>query len=82
MGQIPNAETCQKFCKDLYNTTCRWFMFDKTTNDCKLFSGSLNDLVDDCKEIGYAREPSHTLCDVVFESNSSSGCYVSLYKCK
>ena len=51
-------------------------MFDRTTNDCMLFSGSLNDLLDDCREVGYAREPSHELCDVVFQSNSSNGCYV------
>ena len=53
-------------------------MFDRTTNDCMLFSGSLNDLQDDCREVGYAREPNHASCDTVFPSNSSNGCYVSI----
>ena len=54
-------------------------MFDRTTNDCMLFSGTLNDLLDDCREVGYAREPNHELCDVVFPSNFSNGCYVSTF---
>ena len=53
-------------------------MFDRTTNDCMLFSGSLKDLQDDCREVGYAREPNHASCDAVFPSNSSDGCYVSM----
>ena len=53
-------------------------MYDRTTNDCKLFSGSLTQLHADCREVGYAREPDHGQCDVVFLANSSNGCYVSL----
>merc|ERR1712064_215248 len=56
IGQIADAQTCQSFCKDLYPGACTWFMFDRTTNDCKLFSGSLDDLRADCKEVGYAKE--------------------------
>lgn len=75
IGQVSDEATCQIFCKTLYHGICNWFMFDRTTNDCMLFSGSLNDLLDDCREVGYAREPNHELCDVVFPSNSSNGCY-------
>jgi len=75
IGQIADAQTCQSFCKDLYPGACTWFMFDRTTNDCKLFSGSLDDLRADCKEIGYAKEPAHASCDVVFDSGSENGCY-------
>ena len=57
-------------------------MFDRTTNDCRLFSGSLSDLYSDCKEVGYAKQPEHSLCDVVFESNSVNGCYVSIQNIK
>ena len=55
-------------------------MFDKTTEDCKLFSSPLNDLWNDCREVGYAREPDHELCDEMFPSDSSNGCYVSICK--
>jgi len=75
IGQIADAQTCQSFCKDLYPGACTWFMFDRTTNDCKLFSGSLDDLRADCKEVGYAKEPAHASCDVVFDSGSENGCY-------
>jgi len=75
IGQVSDAQTCQSFCKDLYRGSCAWFIFDRTTNDCKLFSGSLDDLRADCKEVGYAKEPNHSSCDTVFASNSSDGCY-------
>jgi len=75
IGHISDAQTCQRFCNELYNGTCQWFMFDKTTEDCKLFSSSLNDLWNDCREVGYAREPNHELCDEMFPSDSSNGCY-------
>jgi len=75
IGQVSDAQTCQSFCKDLYRGSCAWFIFDRTTNDCKLFSGSLDDLRADCKEVGYAKEPNHSSCDTVFASNSSNGCY-------
>ena len=54
-------------------------MYDKTTKDCKLFSSSLNDLWNDCREVGYAREPDYELCNEMFPSDSSNGCYVSIY---
>jgi len=75
IGQVSDAQTCQSFCKDLYRGSCAWFIFDRTTNDCKLFSGSLDDLRADCKEVGYAKEPNHSSCDTVFASNSTNGCY-------
>ena len=52
-------------------------MFDSTTNECKLFAGSLNDLKSVCREFGYQREPNYETCDAVFESESANGCYVS-----
>jgi len=75
IGQVSDAQKCQVLCKSLYHGTCNWFMFDRTTNDFMLFSGSLKDLQDDCREVGYAREPNHASCDTVFSSNSSDGCY-------
>ena len=53
-------------------------MFDRTTSDCKLYRSSLNDLWNDCREVGYAVEPKYDLCDQVFPANSSNGCYVSI----
>jgi len=55
IGQVDGPQKCQAFCKDLYSNTCTWFMYDRTTKDCKLFSGSLDDLRADCNEIGYPR---------------------------
>ena len=65
------------FCKNLYNGTCEWFMFDRTTNECMLFAGSLGALKSDCKEFVYTREPDYSECDVVLDTNTSNGCYVS-----
>jgi len=73
IGQVDGPQKCQAFCKDLYSNTCTWFMYDRTTKDCMLFSGSLNDLRADCNEIGYPREPSYDACDVVFSGDD--GCY-------
>ena len=53
-------------------------MFDRTTSDCKLYKSSLNDLWNDCREVGYAKEPQYDLCDQAFAANSSNGCYVSI----
>jgi len=35
----------------------------------------LNDLWNDCREVGYASEPDHELCDEMFPSDSINGCY-------
>ena len=64
-------------CKDLYNDSCNWFMWDGTTFDCKLFSGSLSDLEDDCNESGNAVHPSYSECKAVM-IKEHEGCYVSL----
>ena len=77
IGAVPDAVTCQKFCKELYAGTCEIFMYDKTTQDCRLFSGSLEDLQKDCREIGYAVEPAFTECNKVFPVQGDTGCYVS-----
>merc|ERR1719270_1425838 len=50
-------------------------MFDSTTNECKLFAGSLNDLKSVCRAFGYQREPNYETCDAVFEPESAKGCY-------
>ena len=52
-------------------------MFDRTTNDCKLFKGSLTDLHNDCREVGYAVHPKYTECDKVFDVSSAQACFVS-----
>ena len=78
IGQVSDAQNCQTSCRTLYNGTCEYFMFDRTTNDCLIFSGSMNDLQNDCREVGYAKEPNHASCDTVLPSDSSNGCYVSM----
>ena len=64
-------------CRNIYRKSCNWFMFDSTTNECKLFAGSLNDLKTVCREFGYQREPNYETCDAVFEPESAKGCYVN-----
>ena len=78
IGLVPDTQTCQSFCRNLYNGTCTWFMFDRTTSDCKLFSGSLDDLYADCKGVGYSREPDYNKCNVIFTPDSENRCYVSV----
>ena len=78
IGHVDDVQTCQEFCKDLYSGTCDWFIFDRTTNDCKIFNGTVSDFKDDCREIGYSRDPPIAACDVVFDEMSENGCYVSL----
>ena len=73
-----SVQVCQDFCKELYSNKCTWFIYDRTTNDCKLFSGSVNALKEDCRELGYMNEPSIDLCDAEFEVDSENGCLVSL----
>ena len=73
---MEDAETCQMFCKDLYPGSCNWFIFDKTSNDCKLFRGSLADFQNDCREIGYAVHPMYTECNTVFDEASDHACLV------
>jgi len=74
IGAVEDAITCQQFCKELYSTTCEWFMYDRTTNDCKLFKGTLEDLEDDCTEAGYAIRPLYDDCSVS-NVNSDDACY-------
>ena len=76
IGGVENIKVCQMMCKNIYRKSCYWFMFDSTTNECKLFSGSINDLKSVCKEFGYEREPNFEDCNVVFDPNSENGCYV------
>ena len=77
MGNIKSVQICQNICKELYSDACTWFKYDRTTNDCKIFSGSINSFKEDCQEIGYLKEPSVELCDVIFEPESRNGCYVN-----
>ena len=53
-------------------------MYDRTTNDCKLFKGSVSDLQDDCREYGYAVTPSTDQCVAAFDAGSEDECYVSI----
>ena len=77
IGSVANATICQLLCKDLYSNSCEWFMYDRTTNDCKLFKGPLSDLEDDCTEIGYAVSPPYDECNVNNVEENGDGCYVS-----
>ena len=80
MGQVDGPQTCKNFCRDLYNETCNWFMYYRTSYDCKLYNASLNNLHRGCRELGHGKEPNHDSCNQVFEDLSSSGCYVSSIK--
>jgi len=75
IGAVDDAQTCQHFCNDLYPESCEWFMYDRTTNDCKLFKGSVSDLQDDCREYGYAVTPSTDQCIAAFDVGSDDECY-------
>ena len=52
-------------------------MFDRTTQDCKLFKGTGEDFEEDCQESGYLKEPSVDLCESTFDPDSDNGCFVS-----
>ena len=60
----------------MYANSCDWFMYDRATMDCKLFKGSLSDLVDDCTEFGYAVSPSYANCNYANVADPKYGCYV------
>ena len=77
IGSIDDAKTCQKFCNELYPNTCTWFMFDRTTSDCRLFKGSLTELEDDCREKGYPINPDYDECNTVLSTNTDEDCSVS-----
>ena len=77
---MSDVQVCQSFCKELYLDTCNWFMFDRTTNDCKLFKGSVSDFEEDCREEGYMKEPSLDMCESEFDPSGENGCFVSLKK--
>jgi len=75
IGAVDDAQTCQHFCNDLYPGSCEWFMYDRSTADCKLFRGSVSDLQDDCREAGYAVTPAHDECEAAFDVGSDDECY-------
>ena len=75
IGQVADVQTCQELCKDLYTDDCEWFIYDRTTKDCRLFQGSMF-LAEDCREIGYYREPKIEDCEHLWDSDSENACYV------
>ena len=77
IGSIDDAKTCQKICNELYPNTCTWFMFDRTTSDCRLFKGSLTELENDCREKGYPINPDYDECNTVLLTNTDEDCSVS-----
>ena len=78
ISRLETIQDCQWFCTDIYSTNCTWFLYDRTTKVCKLFKGSLDDFQNDCKEVGYAKNPSHSECLPAFTAMSDNGCYVSV----
>lgn len=75
IGEVQNVEECQWFCKEIYTANCTYFLYDRTTDECKLFDGLLEEFKDDCNEVGYANEPSHEDCDTTFDYAGENGCY-------
>merc|ERR1712018_757738 len=75
VGHIESVQVCQHICKELYPDWCTWFIYDRTTNDCKVFSGSIDSFREDCQELGYQKQEKicklHTdlvatrVCDMV-----------------
>ena len=61
----------------MYSPNCTWFLYDKTTLDCKLFDGPQENFYADCKEVGFA-EPgtSFSECLSPFGSANDDICYV------
>jgi hypothetical protein len=76
ISRIHSAEVCQWFCTDVYSPNCTWFLYDKTTLDCKLFDGPQENFYADCKEVGFA-EPgtSFSECLSPFGSANDDICY-------
>ena len=77
IGEVKSAKECQWYCSDIYNPTCTWFLYDKTTKDCKIFYGSEESLYDDCKEFGFTKYPSLSDCLPPFGSSNDNFCNVS-----
>ena len=74
VGHVNDIQTCQKFCLDMYGDICDWFVYNRTTKDCRVFRGALNDSLSSCNEVGYSIETDHSRCDVAFDSRFGSGC--------
>jgi len=58
----------------IYDNKCTWFLYDKKSNECKLFQGNPTDFQDDCSEFGYSVEPDYDQCSGVAMSGSENEC--------
>ena len=63
----------------IYDNKCTWFLFDKKSNECKLFQGNPTDFQDDCSEFGYSVEPDYDQCSGVAMAGSENECDVRKY---
>ena len=72
---VDGVQKCQDLCRDLYSEDCQWFIYDRTTKDCRLFKGSMF-LAEDCREVGYYRDPPIENCQDFWDANSGYDCYV------
>ena len=77
IGEVQSVQDCQWFCKEIYAGNCTYFLYDRRSEECKMFDGSLVDFQTDCNEVGYANVPDHAQCDTLFALDSGNGCYVS-----
>ena len=77
IGEVKSAKECQWYCSEIYNPTCTWFLYDKTTKDCKIFFGAEESLYDDCNEFGFTKYPSLSDCLPPFDSSNDKFCNVS-----
>ena len=76
--RIESAVDCQWFCTVYYSEECTWFSYDDHSKYCKIFSGSPEDLYEDCYELGFPSQPSLFECMAPMNESNAEPCRVKL----
>jgi hypothetical protein len=77
MEQIKRIDTaidCQLFCSYYYGGNCTWWMYDETIRYCKIFKGPVEELYDDCFELGFSSNPSVAECKTAVDPVNNDQC--------
>jgi len=74
ISRIQSAQVCQWFCSDIYAPNCTWFLYDKTTMDCKIFSAPLELLHEDCQELGFSSSTPYWECTKEYDASGEDAC--------